>query len=88
MTTEQTMPRWVYTFLATLAAAIGLAASVITAKFFILGLERLEADNAARDILIATGVLMILTELQKINCKSICRAQTKALANACRWCAG
>lgn len=62
-TTDQTMPRWVYGLLASVAATIGLAASFITAKFFILGLERLEADNAARDVLIATGVLMILTEL-------------------------
>lgn len=63
MTNEQFMPRWAYVFLAAIAAAIGLAASVITAKFFVLGLERIEPDNIARDVLIATGILMILTEL-------------------------
>lgn len=56
-------PRWVYMALAMLASAIGLASSWITAKFFVLGLERLEPDPTARDILMATGLLMIATEL-------------------------
>ena len=80
MTTEQAMPRWAYGTLAAAAAAIGLAASVITAKFFILGLERLEADNAARDILIATGILMILTELLAFGLSALLPArQLRAL---------
>lgn len=62
--TEAThLPRWVYIALAAVTAAIGLAASGITAKFFILGLERLEPDPTARSILVGTGLLMIATEL-------------------------
>lgn len=57
------LPRWIYMALAMATAAIGLAASGITAKFFILGLERLEPDPTARNILMATGLLMIATEL-------------------------
>lgn len=57
------LPRWIYMALAMATAAIGLAASGITAKFFILGLERLEPDPTARNILVATGLLMIATEL-------------------------
>ena len=57
------LPRWVYMALAAMTATIGLAASGVTAKFFILGLERLEPDPMARSILVATGLLMIATEL-------------------------
>lgn len=57
------LPRWVYFSLAFMAAAIGLASSVVTAKFFVFGLEQIETDAVARDILIATGVLMVTTEL-------------------------
>ena len=52
-----------YRWLAAAAAAIGIAASVVTAQFFIVGLQRLEADAPARQALIAAGVLMIVTEL-------------------------
>lgn len=52
-----------YRWLAAAAAAIGIAASVVTAQFFIVGLQRLEADAPARNALIAAGVLMIVTEL-------------------------
>lgn len=58
-----TLPRWAYVLMAALTAAIGLGASGVTAKFFVLGLEKLEADPVARSILMATGVLMIVTEL-------------------------
>lgn len=57
------LPRWAYVSLAAIVAAIGLASSVVTAKFFVLGLERIESDALARDLLIATGMLMIATEL-------------------------
>lgn len=60
---EASLPRWAYVLLAALAASIGLASSWITAKFFVLGLERLEPDAMAKDLLIAAGVLMIATEL-------------------------
>ena len=56
-------PRWAYYLLALVAALIGLASSANTAQFFILGLAQLEADNAARDVLVMTGLLMIATEL-------------------------
>ena len=54
---------WAYRLLAVLAGAIGIAASIVTAQFFIAGLLQLEADAPARDALIAAGVLMIVTEL-------------------------
>lgn len=57
------MPVWAYTVLALISAGIGLASSAVTAKFFVLGLERIEADAMARDVLVATGMLMISTEL-------------------------
>ncbi|MEO8120129.1 MAG: hypothetical protein ABI606_12525, partial [Rhodoferax sp.] len=52
-----------YQLLAALAALIGLASSFVTAKFFVLGLERVEPDSLAREGLIAAGVLMVVTEL-------------------------
>ena len=71
MSTESTLnavepgalPQWAYAALAILCAAIGLSSSIVTAKFFILGLRRLEGDPVARDVLVATGMLMIATEL-------------------------
>lgn len=57
------LPRWAYRLLALAAAVIGVACSAITAKFFILGLERTESDGLAREALIAAGVLMIVVEL-------------------------
>ena len=57
------LPRWAYRLLALAAAVIGMACSAITAKFFILGLERTESDGLAREALIAAGVLMIVVEL-------------------------
>ncbi|MEC5213291.1 hypothetical protein RCH06_001837 [Polaromonas sp. CG_9.5] len=57
------LPRWLYLVLAVLAAAIGLASSAVTAKFFIFGLQRVEPDTFAREALIAAGLLMIVTEL-------------------------
>ena len=65
------LPRWVYIALSALTATIGLAASGVTAKFFILGLERLEPDPTARSILVATGLLMIATELAAFGIASL-----------------
>lgn len=52
-----------YRLLAVLTAAIGLVASAVTARFFVLGLERMESDSLAREALIAAGLLMIVVEL-------------------------
>lgn len=57
------LPRWVYVTLSFITAAIGIAACGVTAQFFILGLERLEPDPTARSMLVATGMLMIATEM-------------------------
>ncbi len=57
------LPGWAYVLLAVVSACIGLASSVVTAKFFVIGLERFESDGAAREVLISTGMLMIATEL-------------------------
>jgi hypothetical protein len=48
---------------ALLCAGLGIAASIITAKTFILGLSQLEPNSAAREALAATGVLIIASEL-------------------------
>lgn len=52
-----------YQSLAVLAGVIGIAASAVTSKFFILALERTEADGLAREALISAGLLMIAVEL-------------------------
>jgi hypothetical protein len=57
------LPRWAYRLLALAAAVIGLACSAVTARFFVLGLERTESDGLAREALILAGVLMIVVEL-------------------------
>lgn len=57
------LPRWAYALLAGLTGALGLAASIVTARLFIVGLERIEPDAVARDVLIAAGVLMVATEV-------------------------
>lgn len=57
------LPRPAYILLAIITAAIGLASSAVTADFFVLGLQRMEADTVARQSLIAAGILMIVTEL-------------------------
>jgi hypothetical protein len=76
------LPRWAYRLLALLAAAIGLASSVVTAQFFILGLERVEPDSLARNALIAAGVLMIITELAGFGLAALLpKVQLRAL----RW---
>lgn len=57
------LPRWATTSLATLAACIGLAASAVTARFFVLGLQQTEPDPIAQQALVAAGLLMIAAEV-------------------------
>lgn len=61
--TETHLPGWAYSTLALATGAAGVAAAAITARFFILGMERLEPDLAARQALTAVGILMIAVEL-------------------------
>ncbi len=67
---------WAYVFLAVVAAVIGLASSAVTADFFIIGLERMEADVVARDALIAAGILMVVTELVAFGLAALLPRQT------------
>lgn len=60
---DRHLPPWAYTGLALLSAAGGMVAAAITTRFFVLGLERTEADTPAREALIAAGVLMVVVEL-------------------------
>ena len=76
------LPRRAYIALALLAGVIGLASSVVTAQFFILGLQRIEPDALARDALIAAGVLMIVTELATFGLSALL---PKARLRALRW---
>ncbi|MDF3885024.1 hypothetical protein [Cupriavidus basilensis] len=62
-TTETHLPGWAYSTLAIITGAAGIAAAAITARFFILGMERLEPDLSARQVLTAAGILMIAVEL-------------------------
>lgn len=74
------MNKSTYTLLALITAAIGLASSAVTLDFFVLGLQRLEADALARDALIAAGVLMIVTELAAFGLAALLPvAQLRAL---------
>lgn len=57
------LPRWATIALAMLAAAIGLASSAVTAEFFIIGLQQLEAQATAHTALVAAGLLMIAAEV-------------------------
>lgn len=57
------LPRRAAITLAALAAAIGLASSTVTAEFFILGLQQLEAQATAHTALVAAGLLMIAAEV-------------------------
>ncbi len=61
--TEAHLPGWAYSGLALVTGVAGIAAAVITARFFILGMEQLEPDDGARQALTAAGILMILVEL-------------------------
>lgn len=76
------LPRWAYIALAATTAAIGLATSGVTAQFFIIGLQQLEADELARDALVAAGILMILTELAAFGLAALLPTQR---LRALRW---
>lgn len=76
------LPRWAYIVLALLAAVIGLASSAVTTQFFILGLERTEANTLARNVLISAGILMIVTELASFGLSALL---PKKLLRALRW---
>ena len=76
------LSRRAYILLALLAACIGLASSVVTTQFFIIGLNRTEPDALARDALIAAGVLMIVTELAAFGLAAML---PKKLLRALRW---
>lgn len=69
-----------YSLLALLLGLVGLAASAVTAEFFVVGLLKLEADALARDALIAAGVLMIVAEVLAFGVASLLpRAQLATL---------
>lgn len=76
------LPRWAYIALAAITAAIGLATSGVTAQFFVIGLQQLEADALARDALVAAGILMILTELAAFGLAALLPTQR---LRALRW---
>lgn len=77
------LPRWAYALLAGLTGALGLAASIVTARLFIVGLERLEPDAVARDVLIAAGVLMVATEVAALFLAALLPSQR--LRTVRRW---
>lgn len=76
------LPAWSYIALAAITAAIGLATSGVTAQFFVIGLQQLEADAMARDALVAAGILMILTELAAFGLAALLPTQR---LRALRW---
>lgn len=80
------LPRWAYRLLALAAAVIGLACSAVTARFFVLGLERTESDGLAREALILAGVLMIVVELAAFGMAALLpRERLKALRVRLIW---
>ena len=80
---------WAYRTLAMAAGAIGIAASAVTAHFFVVALEQIEADAPARDALLAAGVLMIVTELAAFFLAALLPAQQlRALRVQLLLCAG
>ena len=62
-TAHAALPRWAALLLATTTGALGLATSAVTADFFVLGLQQIEADAIARQALAAAGILMIAAEV-------------------------
>lgn len=85
----QHLAPWAYRVLASAAGAIGIAASAVTAQFFVVGLQQIEADAPARDALLAAGVLMIVTELAAFFLAALLPAQQlRALRAQLLLCAG
>jgi hypothetical protein len=80
--TNASLSKPAYTVLAIAAAAIGLAASAVTAQFFVLGLSQLESDPAARQALLASGLLMIVVELAAFGLAALLPRST---LHALRW---
>ena len=85
----QHLAPWAYRLLAVAAGAIGIAASVVTARFFVVALEQIETDAPARDALLAAGVLMIITEVASFFLAALLPAQQlRALRVQLLLCAG
>lgn len=57
------IPRWARISIALACAGIGLASSTVNGSLLVRGLELTEPDASSRAILIASSVLMIVTEL-------------------------
>lgn len=53
----------IYKALAAVSAFIGLSFSAVTGHFFVLGLQRMEPNETARDALAIAGLLMIAAEV-------------------------
>lgn len=53
----------IYKALAAVSACIGLSFSAVTGHFFVLGLQRMEPNETARDALAIAGLLMIAAEV-------------------------
>lgn len=80
--TNASLSKTAYTVLAVAAAAVGLASSGVTAQFFVLGLSQLESDPAARQALLASGLLMIVVELAAFGLAALLPRST---LHALRW---
>lgn len=57
------LPRWAYALLSFLAGVLGLAASYVTIRFFIVSINLTEADDGVRDLLALAAVLFVAAEL-------------------------
>jgi hypothetical protein len=53
----------IYKALAAISACIGLCFSAVTGYFFVLGLQQMEPNELARDVLTVAGLLMIVAEV-------------------------
>jgi hypothetical protein len=60
---DEPLSPWTCWFMALLAGGGGLAAAYVTTGFFLLGLQRLETDPAARTTLSAAAILMVGSEM-------------------------
>lgn len=69
----------IYLWLAAAFFAVGVGASVVTADFFIVGLCNMETDPAARNALVAAGVLMIIAEVLSFGAAGLLPRQMRML---------
>jgi hypothetical protein len=60
---DEPLSPWTSWLMAVLAGGGGIAAAYVTTGFFVLGLQRLEADPAARTTLSAAAILMVGCEM-------------------------